>query len=240
MRTLGEAADFVVKRLAEIGFDKFHRFAKMRQALGGPGQVIEPDDSRFAAAREAIRDMRLMEFCLDRLCGAVDEVALRKKLGTAIGDPVSPTEIPKRSAAGRNAQAELFVAAICQAAAMTPRFVEPDLVVCVGDADHAIAVKRPCTGPALAKRIQEGIEQIRRSNLPGVVVVDATLLCNRGNQELRATSRWLRWMKRPLTGSGPRRAATLANGKPRCAVSSLSRLCFRFTFCTIVPAQTGG
>lgn len=185
MRRIREAAEFVVAELAEAGFTQPHRFYSMGKALRGPERTIESEDPQFPAAREAIRDIRLMEFCLETLRGGIDAGPLRSKLKTAIGDPISPTAIPRSSPAGRNAQSELFVAAICQAAGLAPRFLEPDIVVRIGDANHAIAVKRPCSEGALDRRIREGIRQIRRSGLPGVVAIDGTLLSNPANLELR-------------------------------------------------------
>ena len=185
-RTLQEAANFIAETLKEFDIVSSNRFQKMIAPFASGNNTIEPEDKQFLAARAALRDLRILEFCIDNLRWNIDEAILKSKLQEVVKEPLSPADKPSGGTRGRNTQAELFVAAICQKARLFPKFEEPDLLIRMPNGgDLAIAVKRPQSESKLNKLIREAIEQIRRSGYPGVIVVDGSLMANPQNHELR-------------------------------------------------------
>jgi hypothetical protein len=72
----------------------------------------------------------------------------------------------------RDAQFELFVAALARRGNYEVRFAEPDVVLeFAGEEAWAIAVKRVKSHTAFLKRLREGSKQLRASRLQGIVAI---------------------------------------------------------------------
>lgn len=182
-RTLLDAAAFVVKSIQRMGCDVggHSRYGRMHRILSnGP---LEPNHPDFAIALESLRDARLMEFALGQLEGTIPVPVLQSLVRKAIQDSPLPQEDLDASA-GRDAQAELYIAAVCQKAGLSPTFDEPDVRCTLDGSAFGIAVKRVKSESQLEKHIRKAARQIEGTGIPGHITLDVSLAFNRENVHL--------------------------------------------------------
>ena len=155
----------------------------LRTEDGSPRGIIQPDNPDFEIGLEAYRDVQHLEFILETRPDPPPEGFL-SLLRNVVDDPVLPQGSVKESP-GRDAQAELYVAAICRKASLEPvRHDEPDVLCWLGNTQLAVAVKRLKSVDILEKRVRAAAKQIKRSGLPGIVVLDTSLALNPDNARI--------------------------------------------------------
>jgi hypothetical protein len=149
-------------------------------------QIIEPDHDAFQTAVEAKRDLSQVAFSLTQLLPVIPKDEIRKRLRRLVSDNVLPQDNPERSP-GRDAQFELLVAALCVRAQLDPVFDEsPDLRCKLSDETFGLAVKRIKSPPerfdeGLQATIRKAADQIERSCLPGIIIIDVSQSLNPSN-----------------------------------------------------------
>ena len=185
MRGLGDASEYVMQVVRDFGFDpsQSSRLAQMRNLLRRG--FIRETDRDFHLACEALRDITLLEFIFDQLKGNIPDACLRGKVERVVKDSPLP-EDDRKSTPGRNVQAELHVAAVCQAAGLKPRLDEPDVVVESHGQVCGLAVKRFRSLKRLREHFTKATRQIENAGIPGFVVLDMVLAANPENQRLTA------------------------------------------------------
>jgi hypothetical protein len=146
--------------------------------------LIAPSDPEFELALEAERDMQLLGFVFEQPnpCSALPTfISLVRRMLEDSGLPQdSGAETP-----GRDAQFELFVAAVCQSAGLEPvGYEEPDVICSLDGVRYAIAAKRVKSLGSLDKRVKKAAEQIQRASLPGIIAVETCVLLNRNNERI--------------------------------------------------------
>lgn len=183
MRNLIEAITFVTDSLHKFGVDKpgHSRFAQMKRIL--KKGFVSCDDSNFDVAREAIRDARIMEFFFDQFNCTEPSTALTETIRRAVADAPLPQECSSKTT-GRDAQTELYVAAICAKAKLQPDFVEPDLMLQFDEEAIGIAVKRTKSEGQIEEHIRKGAKQIAKAGVPGHVILDLSVAFNPENTPL--------------------------------------------------------
>lgn len=156
--------------------------SRIRQCLDAmnKGGVIQPDDSRFPAAREGLRDVLLLDFSLSQLKGITDCTTLKRLLQRISKDHLLPQDDLKNSP-GRDTQTEMYVAAIASKAGLKPRFSEPDILCELAGVPIGIAVKRIKNEDRFEEHFRKAASQIERTKVRGVIVTDMTLAFNRTN-----------------------------------------------------------
>jgi hypothetical protein len=142
-------------------------------------QIIPPDHPLMPTAVEAERDLKQIGFALRQLLPIVPREEMRARLRRVVSDNVLPQDNPEQSA-GRDAQCELFVAALCASARLDPVFDEsPDIRCKLPGQTFGVAVKRIKSpserfDEAFKKATRVGAGQIARSQLPGIIVADVS------------------------------------------------------------------
>jgi hypothetical protein len=191
-RSLLDKILFVERSLQslELTMKPSSRFDRMKRCFisaDGSPRTVEPGDPDFETAIEALRDFTLLAFILEHQPSGVGRQQLQTVLKAALKDPVDPAcaLTAESRGNGRDTQAELFVAAMCERAALTPvELREPD-VRCRHDGSFlGIAVKRPRSQENLPSVFADGAEQVRRSGFPGVLFVDVSLALNQSNERI--------------------------------------------------------
>lgn len=183
-RNYTEIAEFVIEHIKTFGFtpNSESRFMKMHRVMTDGTGLIQPDDPRFEIAREAIRDFKVLEFVFEQADAHSTDVKFQHLMKIALKDSVLPQKDRDQSK-GRDAQFELFVAAICQNAGMLPiSREEPDVTCHVGDIKFAIAAKRVKNIDRLKERVCKAADQIKKARLPGIIVLETSIARNRNNQ----------------------------------------------------------
>ncbi len=178
-----EAAEDCVRRIESLGVRcaPDSRYGRMVSALR-KGK-IEPEDSDFAVALEAIRDVRVTQYALAALMDAVAGDSLADKAKLLVKDDPLPQDSPLNSP-GRDIQCELYVASVCAKAGMRPRLVEPDIVCDVNDKTFCIAVKRIKNESKFEARFRDGARQIAETGIPGFIAIDVSIAFNPANLPL--------------------------------------------------------
>jgi len=103
-----------------------------------------------------------------------------------VGDKVLPQDDPDQSP-GRDAQCELFVAALCLKAGLKPVFNEsPDVRCEMHNQIFGVAVKRIKAQPErfdrrFEQRMRQAARQIANSGLPGIIAADISQSLNPTN-----------------------------------------------------------
>jgi len=192
-RTLSEAIEFVMAAVREHGVElpARSRLDEMRRVFldedGRPTRTVDPDEPRLRIAQEALRDISLLEPIFETLV-AVSVPDRTSKIKELLGDAVIP-RAHQRSAAGRDLQAELFVAATCVKGGMgNVSLDEPDVRAELEGQQLGISVKRLKNASRLDDNLRKASAQIESSGLLGVVFVDIGVAFNRDSTALLAPS----------------------------------------------------
>ena len=185
-RTRAETASFVIASVRALGLEPHaqSRLMQMHDALAKAEEIIQPDDPKFEIALEAQRDMTLLEFVFDQTIAHGDESGFASLVKRALKDSVLPQDDLGQSK-GRDAQFELFVAAVCQNAGLVPvDYEEPDVTCSVERVKFGIAAKRIKNISNLKRRVTRAAQQIETAQLPGIVALDTCLAMNRSNARI--------------------------------------------------------
>lgn len=176
-----ENAAFVIEQLRNLGFDPnpSSRLMRMHEVWKrGPHEFGTPD---FWIALESDRDMVQLGFVFEQLEADVDDTAFLQVVTRLLSDSVLRQHDQTQSA-GRDAQFELYLAAICQKARMVPvRYEEPDVSCIVAGDSFSIAAKRIKSLGQSAKRIRDAADQLADRNRPGIIALDLSMAFNRSN-----------------------------------------------------------
>jgi hypothetical protein len=181
-RTRAENACFVIEQMrALVGFDP-HLASRLMQMYRALSRGYVPfGDPNFPAALEAERDMQQLGFIFSRVNPCRDHPVFRALLDRLLSDSVLPQDDRKESE-GRDAQFELYIAALCQNAGLSPvAYEEPDVTCMVDGIKFGVAAKRIKSLSQLEKHVRKGAKQIQRSGLPGVVALELSLALNPNN-----------------------------------------------------------
>jgi hypothetical protein len=185
-RTRREQSIFVLKSIEAYGVrvPPGSRLKKMHDLLVAEGDIIKPDDPEFEIALEAERDMQLLAFVFDQLGPREQVGAYQQLVKKLVDDKVLPHH-DRTQSVGRNAAFELFVGAICTSAQLFPvAWEEPDITCVSTGTKYGFAVKRVKSVKQLEKRVKDAVDQIERSGLPGIVVLDTCLAFNPDNTRI--------------------------------------------------------
>ncbi len=182
--SLQQQATFVIDTLEEMGFATAHtRLDSMSKVLKRGD--IHSDDPDFPIAQEAQLDISMIAFVLNQLKES-PQTELKAKLKLLVQD--SPLLVPaQRDSPGRDAQSELYIAAVCKNAGMQVEFDEPDVIAELNGQRYGFAVKRLKSESQFEKRFRSAAKQIEKSRLPGFIVVDVRQAFNPENIKVQAT-----------------------------------------------------
>ena len=185
-RTRAQNSEYVVDSLKSIGLQPHpeSRLTRMHRVLSQHLGAIAPDHADFEIALEAERDMQVLGFVFDNALGQPADSEFVRLAKNAIKDSLLPQD-DRSLSKGRDAQFELFIAAVCQAAGMRPVVrEEPDVTCLVNSTKFGIAAKRIKNIANLEARINKGAQQIQDSRLPGFIALDTSIALNRDNQRI--------------------------------------------------------
>ncbi len=186
IRTRAENAADVIDRLRALGIESVanSRLMTMKRVLDRG--VVSYDDLEFAIALESIRDLQHIGFALSVLKEHPDTLQFRDLIKRLILDSELPQDDLINSD-GRDAQLELYLAAICQNAGMLPVNVEePDVTCFIDEVKFGIAAKRIKSRKQARSHIRKATEQIQRSGYPGIIVLDLSFAWNRNNRPVHS------------------------------------------------------
>ncbi len=185
-RTRTQNAEFVIESIKELGLQPHpqSRLMQMYRVLTGEEGIIQPDHAEFEVALEAERDFNVLGFVFDQARAHALDSGFIRLVKDVLKDSLFPNE-DRTQSKGRDAQFELFVAAICQAANLTPVVrEEPDVTCHIDGIKFGIAAKRIKSTSSLEKRVRKGAKQINAAGLPGVVALEMTEALNPDNDRI--------------------------------------------------------
>jgi hypothetical protein len=183
-RTRVENAAWVIEQLRGLGFNPppGSRLSEMLRVFRRG--FIPSDDPDFLTALEAERDMQHLGFVFAQMAKHRDQPKLRELVKRLLSDSILPQH-DRENSSGRDAQFELYVAAICQNAGLFPvEYAEPDVHCTVGDIRFAIAAKRAKSLGQLEKHVRKAAKQIALAGCRGVVALDVSLALDRDNRPI--------------------------------------------------------
>ena len=169
----------VLEHLERRGFRPVGRFKRFQSILRDHRDGRAVDQGLLA---QAFLDLFQLAHVVERLGDSDDEEFLGK-LKLVMSDPEDPQA--KADTPGRNAQSELFLAAVLAARGVHVTFEEPDLVAHIDGLYFGLAVKRPKSLKSLRPNLEKAIRQLRREGTTnstithGIPAIDVTLLANR-------------------------------------------------------------
>lgn len=183
-QTWVEQAAYVVERVRSLGMPVHpsSRLMKMRRTL--ERGYVGPADPEFLIALESIRDMYQIRLVVDQMDAHREDPKFRTRVEKMLKDAALPQESSTETE-GRDAQLELYLAAVCLRAGLVPvEYDEPDIACTVEGMKVGIAAKRVKSLDQFEKRVEQGRDQIRREKLPGIVALDLTLARNPDNRPI--------------------------------------------------------
>ncbi len=182
--SLQQQATFVIDTLARMELPTANtRLDSMRRVL--KRGYISPDNSDFPIAQEALLDIPMIAFVLNQR-EEFPQKELKAKLRLLVQDSPLP-EQAQTSSPGRDAQSELYIAAVCKNAGMNATLGEPDVIVDLNGQQYGLAVKRLKSESKIKKRFKDAANQIEKSGLPGFIVLDIRQAFNPENTKVQAT-----------------------------------------------------
>ena len=180
-RTRADNASYVIDQMhaLELFPDPTSRIMQMHQTLSQG--YIPFNDPKFPIALEAERDMQLLGFIFDQMHVQGDNPEFRTLVKRLLKDSVLPQK-DRENSPGRDTQFELYLAAICQSAALLPvNCAEPDVTCTIRGTKFGIAAKRLKSFTSLEKHIRKAAKQIAKTGIPGVIALDISLARNQQN-----------------------------------------------------------
>ncbi len=181
-----EKAEFVIEHIKALGLplNSQSRFMKMYSIWTNPAGLIQPNNPEFETALEAERDLQVLAFVFEQADIHSTDDEFQRLVVKALKDSPLPQE-DRNNSKGRDAQFELFVAAICQNAGMLPIFrEEPDVICHAGDIKFAIAAKRIKNVARLEQHVRKAAGQIKETGLPGIIALETSMALNRNNERV--------------------------------------------------------
>lgn len=169
------AANHVIRRLTHFGLTvspssrifsairDLERTEKFNVSLGHG----DPQTERLIA--EATRTIA-EQYAIVRDLQPPDDV-VRERLRKMLGG--KPVPIEGEHDPARDVQAELFAAVLLFGAEFFVRTDEPDLILGFAGKEIPVAVKRITSATNFSKRMRKARDQLRRSGVPGYIVVSA-------------------------------------------------------------------
>ena len=159
---------------------------RMHRVLTRANGIISPEDHEFETALEAERDFQVLSFVFDQAEAHSTDIEFKRLGKNALKDSLLQHE-DRAQSKGRNAQFELFVAAICQSAGLLPvSREEPDVTCHVDAIKFGIAAKRVKKVTRLEKHVRKAADQIKKARLPGIIAIDTCVALNRNNERITA------------------------------------------------------
>jgi len=129
-----------------------------------------------------MRDFTQLGYIFDQLREEPEPTGFQALVARALQDCVLPQDDTKGSP-GRNAQAELYVSAVCRKAGLRPvEHEEPDIRCWLDGKEYGIAVKRLTSLSKVVRRVAEGRRQIVKTGLPGIITLDICIALNPENR----------------------------------------------------------
>lgn len=180
-RTRGENASYVIGEMRALGMNpnRNSRLMQMHRILNSG--YIPFDHSEFPIALEAERDMQQLGFIFDQKGADRDNPTFMKLAADLMMDPALPQDNLERSP-GRDAQFELYLAAICRNAGLLPvQHAEPDVSRVANNIVFSIAAKRIKSAKRVKDHVEKAADQIEKSKNPGVIALELSVAWNRKN-----------------------------------------------------------
>ncbi len=184
-RTRIENASFVIDSIKALGLQP-HRDSRLMQMYRVlvENPKIRAGERNFEIALESERDLQVLAFIFDCAESQPNDTEFRRLIKIALKDSVLPQENTNGSK-GRDAQFELFVAAICQSARLSPiNREEPDVTCVIHGRKYCIAAKRVKSVARLENRLKEAANQIYRTSWPGIIALETSMALNRENERI--------------------------------------------------------
>ena len=194
-RTRPELCSFVIAKIEATGVHvpPSSRLSRMHDIYQHGIATIGPDHPDYELALEADRDMQLLAFAFDQLAEIELSDAYRSLLRKLINDSVLPQNDHTHSF-GRDAGFEIYIGAVCTAAQLLPVvWEEPDVTCVLDGTKFGLAAKRLKNIRNLQQRVRKAVEQIGRSGLPGLIVLDLSLAFNPNNHRIRQMHEAVFW-----------------------------------------------
>lgn len=177
-----ENATYVIEQLRSLGFDPnpSSRLMQMYRVWErGPHAFGTAD---FWIALESDRDMVQLGFIFEQLGVHATNPKFLRVVERVLDDSALPQH-DRTESKGRNAQFELYLAAVCQKAELVPvDYDEPDVTCTVAGAPFSIAAKRIKNVQKAADRIRKAASQVIESKRPGIIALDISIGFNRNNE----------------------------------------------------------
>lgn len=186
-RSTGARVKFVREQFEAFGIriTSSSRFGRMFHVMAeddGTLKEIKPYGNDASIAQESVRDMAHMEIVFDELGQVLkSDPGAMERLRIAARDPVVAGQ---HDSSGRDAQAELLVAAFCASTNLDPVFGSPDILCRGFDPETVIEVKRITSDERFEQRIRAGANQIKESRTPGIIAIDVTIALNAENRRI--------------------------------------------------------
>ena len=154
---------------------------QMHRVLSRARGMIPREHPGFEAALEAERDLQVLAFVFEQSAMLAADTEFRRLVKNALKDSLLPQD-DRSGSRGRDAQFELFVAAVCQSAGMVPiAREEPDVTCTVEGVKFGIAAKRVKNVARIERHVRKAADQIEKAGLPGVIALDTCVALNRDN-----------------------------------------------------------
>jgi hypothetical protein len=137
--------------------------------------------------------MQLLAFAFDQLAATELSDTYRDLLRKLVRDSALPQNDRAKSP-GRDAGFEIYVGAVCTASKLLPvAWEEPDVTCVLDGVKHGLAAKRIKNLHNLRQRVSKAVDQIDRSDLPGLIVLDVGLAFNPDNRRIRRMDDVVLW-----------------------------------------------
>lgn len=163
-RSCIDAVRFVINTIQNLDVrphpqSRLMRMHKLFERSHSTCSTIQPDHAEFETAIESLRDIRLLEFVFDNLHGDTCDDAFPQLVKRTIKDSVLP-QLDLEQSPGRDAQFELYLAALCHASGLRPAVLEePDVTCVVEGVKFGIAAKRLKSIKEIGNRIKEAADR---------------------------------------------------------------------------------
>lgn len=177
---LAADADKSVAKLQQFGIrvneaSRFMSYRRILKAIAEHDRSATQSATEISLAHQAVFEVQELVRILDAIDRTANQASWLIKLEIAVNGPPL-IEDERRTSIARDTQFELCVASLATAGGLDVQLSEPDILLGRGPSEAGIAAKRVTSQSQLRKRIKQAAAQVARTEKPGFICLDLSLI----------------------------------------------------------------
>jgi hypothetical protein len=179
-REMAETLSEWLRTHPQLGVSAENRLSRQCRLIVETGGIVQDSHPQWRIFMQSLKDVQEYWFVIEILKERLVEPPFLDRLARSLKDPIHPV-YSGASTPGRNAQFELFLAAIATRAGLAVGQLDDagaDWILSLSAKHWSLEAKRIKSPSKMEKRFREAANQIVKSRIGGVIAMDISLVGN--------------------------------------------------------------